>query len=158
MVNWASVFDEVRAEPGASSDEIEQLVAAIGQPLSEAEVEAVNLSQRNPFPGSHPLHTAYRPFDPSVWRMPRRPFPASYLAFLRWSNGGWCRSGEREFGFFPACDPDAGVRAMMLAYHLPQYMPEAWKDDFQLAIGNRDADAMLRADENIFLRKRGFLP
>jgi hypothetical protein len=47
------------------------------------------------------------------------------LEFLRWSNGGWCRSGEREFGFFPTSDPKHGVRAMTLAYNLPEYIPGA---------------------------------
>jgi hypothetical protein len=101
-VNGHFVFDEARPESGASDAEIKRFVATIGQPLSAEEIEAVNLSQRNPFPKGDPL----------------------YLAFLRWSNGGWFRSGEREFGFFPTQGP-SGVREMMLAYHLPQYMPGA---------------------------------
>jgi hypothetical protein len=124
-VNWASLFDETRPDPGASDAEIDRFVAAIGQPLSPTEVAEVNRTQQNPFPESDPLHAAYRPFDPSSWRMPNQPLPADYLSFLRWSNGGWCRTGEREFGFFPTSDPTSGVRAMTLAYHVPQYMPGA---------------------------------
>lgn len=44
---------------------------------------------------------------------------------LRWSNGGWCRNGEREFGFFPTDHPTGSVREMLLAYCLPEVMPSA---------------------------------
>jgi hypothetical protein len=124
-VDWLSVFDEARPDPGASDVEIEHFVATVGQPLTPVEVAAVNQSQQNPFPEGDPLHAAYRPFDPSAWALPGRPLPPPYLAFLRWSNGGWFRSGEREFGFFATSDPTGGVRAMLLAYHLPEYMPGA---------------------------------
>jgi hypothetical protein len=124
-VDWLAVFDEARPDSGATDLEIEQFVSTIGQPLSAAEVEAVNLSQHNPFPRGDPLHMAYRPFDPSAWCMPQRPLTPEYLAFLRWSNGGWCRSGQREFDFFGTSDPSGSVRAMMLAYHIPKYMPGA---------------------------------
>jgi hypothetical protein len=124
-MDWSAVFDEAQPAPGASDAEIEQFVATIGNPLSVTEVAEVNASQHNPFPENDPLHAAYRPFDPSRWGMPARPLPPDYLDFLRWSNGGWCRSGEREFGFFSTSDPTQGVRAMMLAYHLPEYMPGA---------------------------------
>jgi hypothetical protein len=107
-VDWLSVFDEARPKPGASDAEIERFAAAVGQPLTAAEVKAVNRSQRNPFPKSDPLHAAYRRFDPSAWALPARPLPPPYLAFLRWSNGGWFRSGGREFGFFPTSAPGAG--------------------------------------------------
>src|SRR5215472_6681118 len=72
------------------------------------------------------IHATYKPFDPSVWVMPTRPLPPQYLSLLKWSNGAWCRSGEREFGFFPTFDANGcGVRESMLAYHVPQYMPGA---------------------------------
>ncbi len=57
--------------------------------------------------------------------MPNFGLPGSYLSFLRWSNGGNFVKGKREFGFFPAVDSRCGVRAMMLVYHLPEYMPGA---------------------------------
>jgi hypothetical protein len=125
MVDWLSVFDEARPDPGASDGDIERFVATVGKPPTAAEVRAVHRSQSNPFPKGDPLHAAYRPFDPSAWVMPSRALPPLYLAFLRWSNGGWFRSGERELGFFPSSGPSGGVRAMMLAYHLPEYMPSA---------------------------------
>jgi len=124
-VNWASLFDEAQPNPGASDADIDHFVATIGQPLSPVEVAEVNRTQQNPFSVSDPLHAAYRSFDPSSWLMPNRPLSSDYLSFLRWSNGGWCRTGEREFGFFPTGDPTNGVRAMTLAYHVPQYMPGA---------------------------------
>lgn len=124
-MDWSSIFDESRPSSGASDADLDRFVATIGQPLSVAEVAEVNRSQRNPFPASDPLHAAYRPFDPSCWEMPNRPLPPDYLSFLRWSNGGWCRTGDREFGFFPTSHPTGGVREMTLAYHLPQYMPGA---------------------------------
>ncbi|MCE9531488.1 MAG: SMI1/KNR4 family protein [Planctomycetes bacterium] len=124
-MNWPTLFDESQPNPGASDADIDRFVAAIGQPLSAAEIAEVNRSQQNPHAVGDPLHARYRPFDPSIWLMPNRPLPADYLSFLRWSNGGWCRTGEREFGFFPTVDPKGGVRAMMLAYHVPQYMPGA---------------------------------
>src|SRR5262245_33058284 len=124
-MDWRSVFDEAQPEPGASDAEIERFAASIGRPLTAAEVEEVNRSQQNPYPADDPLYAAYRPFDPSSWVVPSRPLPPAYLSFLRWSNGGWFRAGEREFGFFPTADPTGGVRAMLLAYHLPEYMPGA---------------------------------
>src|SRR4051794_37024143 len=124
-MDWRAVFDEAQPGPGASDAEIERFVATIGQPLTAAEIDEVNHSQRNPFPASDPLHAAYRPFDPSRWIVPSGPLPPAYLAFLQWSNGGWFRTGEREFGFFPTSNPTGGVRAMLLAYHLPKYMPGA---------------------------------
>lgn len=124
-MDWSSIFDESRPASGASDADIDRFVATIGQPLSVAEVAEVNCSQRNPFPASDPLYATYRPFDPSNWMMPNRPLPPDYLSFLRWSNGGWCRAEDREFGFFPTAHPTGGVREMILAYHLPQYMPGA---------------------------------
>lgn len=114
MVDWSSVFDEVSAAPGASDAEIERFVTTIGQPLSLDEIAEINRSQQNPFPEDNALKTAYRPFDPSLWIMPAKPLPKSYLSLLRWSNGGWSRSGEREFGWFPTNDAVNGVRALPL--------------------------------------------
>jgi hypothetical protein len=124
-MDWLTVFDEAHPKAGASDAEIAHLVASVRQPLSDAELAAVNRSQKNPFPKGDPLYFAYRPFDPTRWVIPNRPLPSPYLAFLRWSNGGEFRTGDRWFQFFPALDPNDGVRAMLLAYHLPQYIPQA---------------------------------
>jgi len=119
------VFDEIQQAPGATDAMISEFVAEIRRPLSQAEVERINRSQQNPFPRHDPLHASWRPFRADRWTVPERTLPSSYLSLLRWSNGGWCRTGEREFGFFPALGEQHGVRAMMLAYHLPEYMPGA---------------------------------
>jgi hypothetical protein len=124
-MDWASVFDEVHPEPGASDAVIAQFVAEIDRPVSAAEIREVNAGQTNPLPAADPLHAAWRPFDAAAWVMPDWPLPAAYLSLLRWSNGGECRTGERLFQFFPALDPKHGVRAMMLGYHIPEYMPGA---------------------------------
>ena len=124
-MNWLNIFDETQTEAGATEEEIAQFVSEVCSPLTSSEIAEVNASQINPFPKSHALYNTYKPFDPEYWLIPRKPLPPSYLDFLRWSNGGWCRTGEREFGFFPANDLTGGLRAMLLAYHVPQYMPLA---------------------------------
>lgn len=93
--------------------------------MSAAEVRKVNAGQANPFSKGDPLYAAWRQFDASKWVIPDRPLPPAYLLLLRWSDGGEFRTGERLFQFFPALNPQHGVRAMMLAYHIPEYMSGA---------------------------------
>ncbi len=124
-MDWRSVFDEAEPEPGASEAEIARFVEAVRQPLSAAEITAAKEQQQNPYLVLQPSYYTWRPYDPSVWVMPGRPLPPAYLDFLRWSNGGWCRTGERELGFFSTDHPTGGVRAMTLGYEVPQYMPGA---------------------------------
>jgi hypothetical protein len=124
MTDWAALFDESDPAQGATDEEIARLVATVGRPLSPSELEQIR-GQENPFPQGHPLRDVYQPPDPTTWSLPTRPLPESYLDLLRWSNGGWARSGEREMAFFPADDPVSGVRAMALDYEVPQYMPGA---------------------------------
>ncbi len=124
-MDWASVFDEAHPQPGAPEDVIARLVAEVGRPVSAAEAREANAGQSNPFPEGDPLHAAWRPIDAAAWVVPARPQPPAYLSLLRWSDGGQFRTGERWFQFFPAVDPGHGVRAMLLAYQLPQYMPGA---------------------------------
>lgn len=123
--NWQTFFDTFTKEVGASSKLIAEFERTALQPLSADEIAVVNASQQNPFPSTDPLHSAYKPFDASDWALPSFSFPDSYLSFLRWSNGGTFTKGGREFGFFPAIDSRRGVRAMMLAYHIPEYMKYA---------------------------------
>lgn len=124
-MDWMKVFDDALPDPGADDVEIENFVSMIGLPLTESEADEISQNLKNPFPPTHPLHKSYKPFDPKLWKIPDKPLPDDYINLLRWSNGGWCRSGEREFGFFPTSDAKCGVRAMLLAYHLPEYMPLA---------------------------------
>jgi hypothetical protein len=125
VIDWSSTFDEAYPVAGASPADLQRFMATVGQPVTPAEVKGINRGQRNPFPKGDPLHASWRPFDPSLWVVPARPLPPSYLAFLAWSNGGEFRTGKQWFQFFPVLDPGQGVRAVLLAYRLPQYMPEA---------------------------------
>lgn len=125
MTDWASVFDESHPIAGASSADLRRFLATVGQPLSAVDVADIKRAQRNPFPANDPLATAWRPPDPAGWVVPGRPPPESYLGFLAWSDGGEFRTGERWVQVFPALDPVHGVRAMMLAYQVPGYMPGA---------------------------------
>lgn len=63
--------------------------------------------------------------DPSEWTLPTGPLPSDWLAFLAWSDGGAFRIRDRYIQLFPSMDPNNGVRAMMLAYMVPAYMPGA---------------------------------
>ncbi len=125
MVDWSAVFDEAYPEAGASADTLAQFATSFGSPLSKFEAKTIKAGQQNPFPTHDPLHATYRSFDPALWNLPNGPLPKAYLDFLKWSNGGEFRTGRRWFQFFPVMDPSHGVRAMLLAYHLPQYMPGA---------------------------------
>ncbi|MBN9521385.1 SMI1/KNR4 family protein [bacterium] len=120
-MDWATVFAESYPQPGATDAVIARLVVEVFRPLSLSEIRQFNGGQRNPFPPGDSLYASWRPFDAATWVIPARPLPPSYLSFLRWSNGGEFRTGSRWFQFFPALD----VRATLLAYHLPEYMPEA---------------------------------
>jgi len=120
-MKWEEIFDETIQEIGATESEIHSFCEAINQPLTDRELSEVFSSQSNPFHEGHDLHTHYRHFDAKKWVLPARPLSSSFLDFLRWSNGGWARTGKREFGFFSTFD----LREMMLAYHIPQYMPYA---------------------------------
>jgi len=119
---WAKLFSKRFPAKGATKAELSALVASISQPLSEAEVRAINVSQRNPFQKKHPLHATWKPFDPLKWQIPARPLPASFLDFLKWSNGGAFISGKRTF------DPIFSTKTLrdyLVAYNVPQYMPGA---------------------------------
>lgn len=122
VIVWSSIFDETHPEPGASGADIERFVASVGQPISSSEIDEIKseIQEIKRAPGSE----SWLPIDPSRWLISNKPLPVSYLNFLQWSNGGEFRTGERRFQFFPVLDPLHGVRAMLLAYHLPQHLPE----------------------------------
>jgi hypothetical protein len=121
-MDWAALFDEMLPEPGASDQQIAALTHGLKQPLSQVERDAVTL---NHIPVAHrtvPLPPVQLPFDIDLWVMPKRKLPQSFLAFLRWSNGGYFRNGTRQFAnIFSTVE----IREMMLAYEFPQYMPQA---------------------------------
>ncbi|MCH8147401.1 MAG: SMI1/KNR4 family protein [Planctomycetes bacterium] len=107
-VKWASIFDEVLDHPdGADDNVIEAFLSTVQQPLSDGELAWLNDIQP----------------EPVRWKIPDDPIPASYLSFLRWSNGGEFRNGERLLQFLPALDAVHGVRVTMLAYGVPYFKP-----------------------------------
>jgi hypothetical protein len=122
---WEYRFDESYPNPGAVDDVIARFVHEANRPISSAEIRAINAGQKNPFRADDSLQATWKPVDASRWIIPDRPVPVAYLDLLRWSDGGEFRTGERWFQFFPCLDTQQGVRALMLAYHLPQYRPGA---------------------------------
>lgn len=121
-LDWLQIFDDFNKENGASEKDITALVDRVGLPLSEDEIRHINSSQTNPHPVNNPLYNFYKPFDAAKWSIPNKALPSAYLDFLRWSNGGWGRIGERTFDFFSTLD----LRIIQLEYAIPQYMPDVF--------------------------------
>ena len=124
-MDWSSVFDYRGPQLGATQRQLADFATQLFQPLTGQEIADIAAQQRNPFPPNHPLHPGYLPIDASRWRLPpEQPLPPSYLSLLSWTNGGDFGNGERWFQLLPTDGP-RGVRATMLAYELPEYMPGA---------------------------------
>ena len=126
--DWGSLFEEVHPESGASEAEISHLIEDVTRPLSPAEIEEMNrklvdvaerFKRMDPRGGASNVVAR---IDPSKWELPQGSLPESYLAFLRWSNGGSFRSGEKWFD--PVFRTDE-VRGYLLGYDLPEWMPGA---------------------------------
>lgn len=120
-INWHSLLPNLKREPAATRDEIDQLLADLSRPIQADERRSILDAQRNPWPVSHGLHSSWTPIDPSAWPMPGASPTTSWLAFLAWSNGGLVTQGEMEFCFFGTLE----VREFLLAYQFPEYMPQA---------------------------------
>ncbi|MBE1444442.1 SMI1/KNR4 family protein [Paenibacillus sp. OAS669] len=119
---WNHVFElEHVKRPPADENELDRFVTAWNAALSEQEMAEIAGRQRNPFPAGHELYDQYKPFDPALWKLPQKAFPASYLDFLRYSNGGEFQNGDRFFQFFGTDQ----LREYNLAYELPEYMKHA---------------------------------
>ncbi|MFE4569542.1 SMI1/KNR4 family protein [Paenibacillus chitinolyticus] len=113
-------FDEVFVrDAGAAEGILESFHQTWKQPLTEEEIQEIIARQKNPFPKNSPYYNQYIPIDPTRWRMPQGELPGAYAEFLRYSDGGEFRTGERYFQFFSTSD----LREMNLAYELPEYMP-----------------------------------
>lgn len=123
-MDWSTVFEYRNPRPGATHRQLADFAIQVRRPPTDQEIAEVAARQRNPWRPGDPLHAPYRPIDANRWRMPDRPLSPDYLALLAWSNGGDFRTGDREFQLSPTDGPD-GVRATMLAYELPEYMPGA---------------------------------
>ncbi|MFF2089776.1 SMI1/KNR4 family protein [Paenibacillus sp. NPDC058174] len=121
-MNWDTLFEKnYQSYPGLTEAELLQFQHSWHAPLSDLEIQEIFNRQHNPFPTNDPLYGLYKPFDPSLWSIPQKPLPESYLAFLRFSNGGEFGNGDRYLQFFST----EIFRSMMLAYEFPQYMPGA---------------------------------
>ncbi len=108
-IDWSTRFDEGKPKPGCSVEEIRKLSASIARPLDDEELAYLReIVARN---STEP--------DPILWPWPRRGLPESYLSFLRWSNGGTFRCGERWVEFFEA----GWARNTMLANLFPLIVP-----------------------------------
>jgi hypothetical protein len=121
-MKWDTVFEmNYQTYPGLQEEELENFQHAWPMPLTDLEVQEIVGRQRNPFPVTDQLNPQYTPFDPNLWSIPHQALPASYLDFLRYSNGGEFGNGDRYFQFFSAAE----LRSMLLAYEFPEYMPGA---------------------------------
>ena len=106
-IDRSSVFERTHAEQGANESEIRAMLETALAPLTLEEINEINAAHPKPWG------------DPREWVIPDRPFPESYLSFLRWSNGGSFFNGERKFdGFFPADK----IREYLLCYWIPMKM------------------------------------
>jgi hypothetical protein len=106
--DWSKCFEECYPNPPATPAERSKLIESIFLPISPIEAQIII----DGIPTS----------DPCQWKLPSRPIPKSILSLLAWSNGGEFRTGERWIQLFPALNPWHGIRAMMLAYHIPHWM------------------------------------
>lgn len=121
MIDWESLFEHANPEKGASLTKTAGFVAGLGLPMTRAEIERVNATQRNPWLPTQPEHATWQPFDPGAWVMPKdRPVPPSYRSFVRYSDGGSFQNGDRLFQMW-----GTGLREFLLCYNVPQYMPLA---------------------------------
>lgn len=117
-LDWRLLFDQV-IERNAPADKT--VLETVLVPISAAEIAAVTVGIKNPWPANSPYFATYKPLDPTRWFLPRPPIPAPYIDFLRWSDGASWQTGDREFSCFGCKD----LREYTLAYHFPEYMPGA---------------------------------
>lgn len=106
-INWDKVFKKkIERRPGLSATQISKFVKTVQQPLTAAELKLPEVGD-----------------NARRWKLPEGVLPRTYLSFLKWSDGGEFRNGNRLMQFFPALDPEHGVRIMMLLYLVPERSP-----------------------------------
>ncbi len=103
-------------ESPATDADIAAFVKSVFAPLSDDEIKYLNAEHKAAV-GDGCFDP---PFDPSVWQLPQRPLPDSYLAFLRFANGGFFAGQNRDLD--PLFNTDE-VRDYMLGYSVPHWMP-----------------------------------
>ncbi|PQO45769.1 hypothetical protein [Blastopirellula marina] len=100
------------AESPATEAEIAALVESVSAPLTELGIAELQ-AERRAIAGDVG-------FDPASWPFPGRPLPDSYLAFLRYSNGGFFSGLHRNCDLLFKTDE---VREYMLGYDIPRWKP-----------------------------------
>lgn len=104
--DWLALFDVSTPNPPLPAEWLPAVSASVTAPLYADERK--ELAARD------------APDVPS-WSFPSHALPDSYLAFLRWANGGTFVTGDREFGMLAAEE----LRRYMLDYNLPYHLPGA---------------------------------
>lgn len=115
-MEWDKLFADAEPQNGATAEEIDEFVRTIAAPITSDE-ERELLEEHRQVVGEGCFDP---PFDPTRWELPSRPLPSSYLAFLRYSNGGFFRGEHRDL------DPlftTREVRDYMLGYSILHWMP-----------------------------------
>ncbi|MFB6363346.1 SMI1/KNR4 family protein [Paenibacillus elgii] len=116
---WSNLFEEqYRKLEGATQDELDRLVKMWNEKLSPQEIAEIEELHKYLFSANNPFHALYKPFDPSLWDLPQKKLPDSYLDFLRYSNGGEFMTGDRYFQFFGTKE----LREYNLAHAFPEFM------------------------------------
>ena len=114
-MQWPRNLAAQRESPATDAD-IAAFVESVFAPLSNDEIKDLR-AEHNAAVGDGCFDP---PFDPSRWQLPHRPLPDSYLAFLRYSNGGFFAGQKRDLDpLFNARE----VRDYMLGYSIPHWMP-----------------------------------
>jgi len=103
-IDWAAIFEHGDRRAPLPEGLLTAVSASVTTPLDPEEVRAL---------------AAENAPDPGRWEFPAHPLPASYLAFLAWSNGGGFVNGDREFQMLAAEE----LREYMLTYRLPYHLP-----------------------------------
>jgi hypothetical protein len=116
-MNWNNAFVDARCQLGAAPAVIDEFIESVCAPLTQTEMQELTEEHRRALGGG-----AFDPvFDPSIWKLPCRAFPATYLELLRHSNGGFFRGRYRDLDpLFSTFE----VRDYMLAYSVPHWLPE----------------------------------
>lgn len=115
-MKWPEPLQSQPENP-ASDAELQRFVETVFAPLTPDEARV----QRNEYQRLYRESSITPPFSPETWKLPTRPLPAAYLDFLRSSNGGYFEGVNRNL------DPlftTREVRDYLLAYWIPQWMPE----------------------------------
>jgi hypothetical protein len=117
-ISWNNIFPGEIPGNGATEAELQAFVSALGEPLSNEEVQTANDSLTKSSPVTNQGQASHKPFDARKWRLPAKPLPPSYLSFLHWSNGGSFYNGARGLNFLST----STLREFALSYCFPEYM------------------------------------